>query len=93
MEQAGNALINTIISRQKQLEGDVSFIKREQCAHSNQIETLAIEVQEIRQELGKVHQKIDDMQGPINKINKLDHEMSILKQDVKLILEALAIKY
>ncbi len=86
MEQAGNQLINTLISRQKLLENDVSFVKREQCAHSNQIETLAIEVHEMREDLGG---KISVLTWNYNKMRGDMHE---IKKNVKLILDALAIK-
>ncbi len=90
MEQAGNQLINTIISRQKLLETDVSVLKREQCAHSNQIETLAIEVHEMREVFNG---KFDEIQKEMRwNFRQLRQDRDQLAHKVNLILEALAIK-
>lgn len=83
MEQAGtNPLLTTIIRRQKALENDVSFLKREKTGHNNQIETLAVEVHD----LGG---KIDILTWNYNKMRE---DVNEIKKNVKLILEALAIK-
>jgi phage shock protein A len=87
MEQAGNHLINMLITRQKQVENVVSFLKKEQCAHSNQIETLAIEVHEL-------HQKLDEVQKEMRwNFRELRKDQDDLTHKVNLILQALAIKY
>lgn len=82
MEQAGVPLISTIISRVDRLETDVSIIKKEQCAHSNQIETLALEVHEINKKTDRLEKKFNVLEG----------KFDIMQSKLDLILNALAIK-
>jgi predicted nucleic acid-binding Zn-ribbon protein len=97
MEQAGtNPLLTTIIRRQKALENDVSFLKREKSDHNNQIETLAVEVHEIHVELVELRQTVSrEIQRVDKKIDTLEKKMNrgFAEVHVKLdlIINALAL--
>lgn len=93
MEQAGtNPLLTTIIRRQKALENDVSFLKREKAAHNTQIETLAIEVHEMHIEIQTLHKETQRLDKKIDTLEKkMDRGFAEVQVKLDLIINALAL--
>ncbi len=79
--------MGTIISRIERLELDMVALKQQQGEHQSQIEVLAFEVH-------TTNERVDSLEKTMNRrFRQLDHKIDLISTDLKMVLEALAIKY
>lgn len=79
MEQAELVLL--------QLKNDVDMLKSAQSQHECQIETLALEIQKLGSEMENRFVQVHRQFKTVN------YRLDTISKDLKLVLEALAIKY
>lgn len=77
MEVETISLINTLISRINRLEMDMIAVKKQQSGHDNQIDALALEVHEFRQEFDAFRQHATD------KFASIDQEFKKVHQQIR----------